>query len=194
MNRHFRRLLCMAPLVFFATVTNTHAQGFISPLIGYNFGGNSGCQEVTNCEDKRLNIGVGFGVMGPVFGFEMEVSDAKNFFGDVPSQSSSVVTVMGNVMIVPALGPVRPYVLGGIGLMKTHVELTTTSLLSTTDNNLGWDFGGGLMVFFGEHVGIRGDIRHFHSFNGIELPLFGPTAGDENLKFGRASAALVLRF
>jgi hypothetical protein len=195
MNRlRFRTLIVIATVFVLSTVTTARAQGFISPLIGYNFGGDSGCQEITNCEDKRMNIGVAFGVLGPVFGFEEEIADAKNFFGDVPSQSSSVVTVMSNFMLAPALGPVHPYVLGGIGLIKTHVEFNSGSLLSTTNNDLGWDFGGGAFVFFGRHLGIRGDIRHFRTFEDLELPVVGTSLAGEALKFGRASGALVLRF
>jgi len=182
-------------LVFvFAAAATTSAQGFVSPLIGYDFGGNSGCQQLTNCEDKRLNVGVAFGTMGRILGFEEEIADAKNFFGSVPTQSSSVITVMSNAMIVPAIGRVHPYVLAGLGLMKTHVEFTTANLLSTTNNSLAWDIGGGVTAFLSAHVGVRGDIRHFHSARQVTIPFLGTTAADAHLTFGRASAALVFAF
>jgi opacity protein-like surface antigen len=189
-----RRLYPLALIVFFTAVTSASAQGFISPLIGYDFGGDAGCQQLSNCQDKRLNIGVAVGTMGRILGFEEELADARNFFGAVPTQSSSVITLMSNVMIVPALGPIHPYVLGGIGLVKTHVDFTTSTLLSTDDNNLGWDLGGGVTVLFSGHVGVRGDIRHFHSFQQMTVPLVGTTFGDARLAFGRASGALVFRF
>jgi opacity protein-like surface antigen len=195
MNTHcIPRIVLVATFALLGTLTSARAQGYISPLMGFDFGGDSGCQQVANCEDKRLNVGIAFGALGPILGFEEEISDARNFFGSVPSQSSSVVTVMSNVMLVPAFGPVHPYVTGGIGLIKTHVEFTTSSLLSTTNNSLGWDTGGGVMVFFSRHVGIRGDIRHFHTFQRITVPLIGTTFGDERLTFGRVSGALVLGF
>ena len=100
---------------------------------------------------------------------------------------------MTNLMIVPALGPVHPYVLGGLGLMKTHVEFTRSDVLSTTNNSLAWDIGGGVTVLFTRHVGLRGDIRHFHSFQSFTLPFVG-TSADEKLNFGRASGALVFAF
>jgi hypothetical protein len=189
-----RRSYPLAVFAFFIAVTSANAQGFISPLIGYDFGGDAGCQQLTNCEDKRLNIGVAVGKMGSILGFEEELADARNFFGSVPTQSSSVITIMSNLMIVPALGPIHPYVLGGIGLMKTHVDFTTSTLLATDNNNLAWDIGGGAIVFFSGHVGVRGDIRHFHSFQTMTIPLLGTTFGDARLTFGRASAALVFRF
>jgi hypothetical protein len=72
------------------------------------------------------------------------------------------------------------------------VEFTPTSLLTTDNNDFGWDVGGGVFIFFGEHVGVRGDIRHFHSFE--DLTIAGIPLGDTSLDFGRASAALVLKF
>ena len=168
------------------------AQGFISPLAGFNFGGDSGCPELTGCEEKRLNAGVALGVLGSVFGFEEEFAYAKNFFGETPGVASSVLTVMTNVMFAPDIGPIRPYVVTGVGLIKTEIELTTESLLTVDNNHFGWNLGGGLMVFFGEHVGIRGDIRYFHAFQ--DLDVLGIPLGDTKLDFGRAAGALVLKF
>lgn len=193
-SNNARTVLFICLLMLLAAAAPSRAQGFISPLIGYDFGGNSGCPQISNCEDKRTNVGVAFGAMGKILGFEEEFADAKNFFGSVGDQSSSVITLMSNLMIVPAIGPVHPYVLGGLGLMKTHVEFTRADVLSTDNNSLGWDIGGGVTVLFSPHVGIRGDIRHFHSAKSITIPFVGTTPTDENITFGRASAALVLAF
>ncbi len=171
---------------------SAQAQGFISPLIGFNFGGDSGCPEITDCDDKRLNAGVALGVLGSVFGFEEEFAYAKDFFGETPGVSSSVLTVMTNVLLAPDIGPIRPYALAGVGLIKTEVELTPGSLLTSDNNHFGWNLGGGLMIFFGEHVGVRGDIRYFHAFQDLEV--LGIPLGDTKLDFGRAAGALVLKF
>jgi hypothetical protein len=186
------KTLLLGILLVFGFSGEGFAQGFISPLLGYNFGGDAQCPELTNCEDKSLNWGVSLGTMGSVFGFEEEFGYTSDFFGEAPGFSSSVLTLMSNVMIVPRFGPVRPYVLGGIGLIKTEVELTPGDLFSTDNNSLGWDFGGGVMILFGDHFGIRGDIRHFHSFS--DLTLLGLTLGTTKLDFGRASGAVVLAF
>jgi len=167
------------------------AQGFISPFLGYDYGGDAGCASFSNCEDKKVNAGVSLGSMGPVFGFEEEFAYAKDFFGSAPGVSSSVLTVMSNAMLVPKIGPVRPYALAGLGLIKSNVDLSFASIGSFANNNFGWDVGGGLMILFG-HVGVRGDIRYFHSFQDLDI---GPvTLGNQKLDFGRASAALVFAF
>jgi opacity protein-like surface antigen len=182
----------LAILFIIAVAPDVRAQSYISPLVGYDFGGDSGCPTITGCEDKRLNFGIGLGQLGAVLGFETEFAYAKDFFGSGPNLSSNVLTVMGNVMLVPAIGPVRPYALVGLGLIKSHVEFTPTSLLTTDNNDFGWDVGGGVFIFLGEHVGVRGDIRHFHSFE--DLTIAGVALSDTKLDFGRASAALVLKF
>jgi opacity protein-like surface antigen len=186
------------PLVFSALAllltigisTPARAQGFISPLIGYDFGGDAACPQITGCEDKRLNAGVSLGVMGSVFGFEEEFAYAKDFFGSAPSLNSNVLTLMSNAMLVPNIGPIRPYGLAGVGLIKTHVELAPSSILTSDNNNFGWDIGGGLIIKFAPHLGVRGDIRYFHAFQ--NLSALGVTIQAQKLDFGRAAAALML--
>ena len=193
MRHHKHGAIAALALVFLlSAASDLRAQSFISPFIGFNFGGDSGCPTISDCDDKRLNAGVGIGKMGSILGFELDLGYAKDFFGDAPAYSSSVVTVMGNVMIVPDLGPVRPYALAGLGILKTHVELTPDSLLNSDNTDLGWDLGGGVFIFFGEHVGVRGDIRYFHSFQDLEV--LGVPLSETKLDFGRASAALALKF
>ena|SRR5437879_2047277 len=171
---------------------DVRAQGFISPFIGYDFGGDASCPNITNCQDKKLNAGVAIGSLGSILGFEEELGYAKNFFGDSPSFSSSVLTLMSNLMVVPAIGPVHPYVLGGLGLIKSHIDFTTGSILTSNNNDLGWDLGGGVILLFGGHLGIRGDIRHFHTFQ--DLTVAGFNLSSPKLNFGRASAGLVVKF
>jgi opacity protein-like surface antigen len=167
------------------------AEFFISPLIGYNFSGDSGCPEIINCEDKHLNWGVGFGALGSIFGVEGEWAYIDDFFGETANSKSSVTTLMGNFLLAPRFGPVQPYGLIGAGLMKTKVESAPPAISDTDQNDFGWDVGGGLMIFFGDHVGIRGDVRYFHSV--ALLNVFGVET-DTKLDFGRASGAVVFKF
>jgi opacity protein-like surface antigen len=195
MTAKFRRRLvpgALAFLLFTGWAATSRAQGYISPLIGFNFGGDANCPQITNCQDKRLNYGIGLGRMGNVLGFEEEFAYAKDFFGTAPNLSSSVLTVMSNGMFVPNVGPIRPYALLGVGLIRSHVDFTPTSLLLSTDNNnFGWNIGGGVIVR-GTHIGARGDIRYFHTFG--DQTILGFTLSDSSINFGRASVALMLFF
>jgi hypothetical protein len=186
------RLGVLAIGIAIGTATPARAQGFISPLVGLNFGGDAQCPNLTGCQDKHINASVSFGAMGNVLGFEEEVAYAPDFFGSAAGLSSSVLTLMSNVMLVPKIGPVRPYVEGGIGLIKTRVDLTTTSLFTTRNNGLGWDVGGGVIGFIGDHVGLRGDLRYVHAFQ--DLTVLGFTLSNAKLNYGRASVGVVLKF
>ena len=188
------RVALVSVAILLGAAHPSSSQAFISPLIGYNFGGDAGCLEITDCEDKNLNLGVAIGALGAIFGAELEFAYAQDFFGEVPDSdsSSNVVTVMGNFMLAPRFGPVQPYGLIGFGLLKSHVELSPSDLLDSDNNNFAWNLGGGLFIFFADHFGVRGDIRYFHSFQ--DLDLIGLSLGGAKLDFGRASGAVVFRF
>jgi len=60
---------------------------------------------------------------------------------------------------------------------------------STGNDQFSWDVGAGLMGYFNEHIGLRGDIRYFRAFRGDVvhgLDLSG-------MNFWRASVGVVFR-
>jgi opacity protein-like surface antigen len=189
-------IFLLAGLFSVAAVRGAHAEGFISPFLGYNFSGDSGCPNITGCEDKHANYGVSFGALGSVVGFEEEFAYTNDFFGKTPNGSSTVITLMSNFMLAPKLGPVQPYGLAGVGLIRTTVSENVLQTNSSDTNQIGWDIGGGVMIFFNAHVGIRGDIRYYHSFQVLDLQnaLPGLQIGDNKLDYGRASGAFVFKF
>ena len=188
------RLVAAASLLLVFASAPARADGFIVPFVGFNFGGDSGnCPSLTACTEKRTNFGASLGSMGSVFGFEEDISYAKNFFGDTPGTPNSVLSLMSNLLIGVGVGPVRPYVLGGVGLIRPHVSSFTgslTSLGATAKNAVGYDIGGGVTGMFGRHVGLRGDLRHFHTLQDVNLLIFK----GQKLDFWRDSAGLVLGF
>lgn len=196
MKTRFRfAFIVLAVLAVVGAPARARAEGFISPLIGFNFGGDSSCPAVQGCEDKRMNYGIALGATGSIFGFEEEFAYAKDFFGTSPAlMNTSVLTVMSNVMLAPKIGPVRPYLATGVGLIKTHTEFTSTSLLTTDNNNFGWDIGGGVHVTVAPHVGVRGDIRYFHTFQDLTGPFGFSFGASQKLDFGRAAAAVDFTF
>ena len=183
------RISAVALCTWMAIPSIASAQGYISPLIGYDFGGDSSCPEITNCEDHHLNWGVSVGSLGNILGSELELAYAKDFFPDVTS--SSVLTLMGNGMIAPRFGPVQPYWLIGLGLMKAHVDFSATTI-ENSENQFAWDTGGGLIIFLGRNVGVRGEIRYFHAFS--DLDILGIQIVNPKLDYGRAAAGVVFRF
>ena len=180
----------VSALVFCAAARPARADGFISPFIGFNFGGDSSnCASFTNCDEKRINWGASLGSVNGVFGFEEEIGYAPQFFGKTPGGDNAMLTLMSNLMLVVPAGPIQPYGIIGLGLMRPHVKFDATSL-ALDKNALGWDIGGGLNVFLGHSIGIRGDVRHLRTLKDVTLGVFG----NDKVDFWRGSAGLVLRF
>ena len=100
---------------------------------------------------------------------------------------------MGNLVVgVPFGGQrgfgVKPYALGGLGLIRSSVESLDE------ENQVGWDFGGGVMVVFGNHAGVRGEVRYFRTFSDVDF--LGIEVGEEPgaVDFTRGSVGFIYRF
>jgi opacity protein-like surface antigen len=167
------------------------AQGFISPSLGYNFGGDAGCRSATNCRDKNWNWGGSMGALGSVVGFETELTYEGEFTGDRPNRTS-VTTLMGNFMLAPKISIVQPYGLVGIGAIRTGADTTTDVRESKTQ--AGWTIGGGLLLFVNKHVGLKGDVRYYHSFEALDLLGIDLALDSNKIDFGRAAFGVLFKF
>ena len=190
----FRRLWVhiLAAVILVGIASRADAQGFISPFYGYNFSGDAGCPTITDCKDKHSNYGLSFGALGGIVGFESEIAHTNDFLGASSNQSTNVLTFMGNFMLAPKFGPIQPYGVAGVGLMRTSIE---TAGQNGDEDQIAWDAGGGLIGFFSSHVGVRGDVRYFHSFQVLDFSKFPALPVQETkLDFGRASVAVIFKF
>lgn len=189
--------LSLASLVFgVIAVSPASAQttgGLVTPFIGV----------VTNTptDENRTVYGGSFGVTGQVVGFEVDLGYSPNFFefeddfGELGS-SGSVTTVMGNLLVGAPLGRVRPYGTVGAGLMRSNLELLEL-FDDLSSNDFGINYGGGVMVFLSDNVGIRGDIRQFRSLQNEDVDDDFPEPLDFDLgdfTFWRATAGVTFRF
>lgn len=173
------------------------ADGFITPFVGYNYGGDtSNCESLTSCEDHRMNWGVSIGSIGKLMGYEQDIGYAKHFFGKAPGVDNSVFTLMSNMLVGVGSGPVQPYFLFGFGLIRAHATLNTTIVAEASKYSLGYDIGGGVSGYFSRHVGIRGDLRRFQTTS--DVPVLSTGGGfvgltNQKLDFWRASIGVALR-
>ncbi len=171
-----------------------HAQTYFAPFFGFDFGGDAGnCPSVlNNCSEKRTAYGFGVGRMSHgIIGFEEDVSYAPDFFGKSPSfGENSVLTLMSNLVVGIPAGPVHAYMSGGIGLMRTNVVLTLGSVFSTKNSSLGYNIGGGVMIFLPSHLGVRVDYRHIRSASDVTIAGF--TITGTKLNFSRIAFGLVV--
>ena len=191
--RRWWLLTVLPALVIVAVPRAATAQGFISPSYGYNFGGDAGCRTATDCKDKNWNWGVSFGVLGSFLGFEAEITHTDEFTGESTVQASKVTTFMGNLMLAPKISIVQPFGFVGAGLIRTEAEdLVDTT--SDSENTVGWTIGGGLIVYVHKHVGLKGDIRYYHSFEATDLIGFEIGSDRNKVDFGRAAFGVVFKF
>jgi len=136
--------------------------------------------------------GTGTGVVGGEFefGYSPSFFGTQNDFGHHP-----VIDVTVNATVGMPLGnwrrgaAVRPFVRVGAGLIRTQIDGGSLFNVSSSENHLGWDLGGGMLGFFNDRVGLRGDITYFRSMtgnivNGLDLG---------SLHFWRWSVGLVVR-
>jgi opacity protein-like surface antigen len=87
---------------------------------------------------------------------------------------------------------VRPYAVAGVGLLRTKVQDAGEVFDVNTKNDFGLDVGAGVMGFFSNNVGLRGDVRYFRGFRGTDDNATGLTVSD--FKFWRGSLGLSLKF
>ena len=80
--RQSLRIAVVGLTIVLGAASPSAAQAFISPFVGYNFGGDAGCPQVSGCENKNLNLGVAVGSFGSVIGSELKFGYARDFFGE----------------------------------------------------------------------------------------------------------------
>ena len=181
------RLAVFAALLLVMTPASARANGFVTSFIGYGFGGDAAsCAGLTDCSPRRTSYGVSVGAFGTSVGFEEDLNYTKDFFGAAPGAENSVFSAMSNLLFLGAPGRIQSYIVSGVGLVRLRVSLNQTSVDSSV---IGYDLGGGANAFITKHVGLRIDVRHFQTFQNVNVPLAGGKLG-----FWRASLGLALQF
>jgi hypothetical protein len=151
MGRTARPLVAALLTIFAATPAS--AEIILTPFVGITLGGDA--------PEHRPTFGAGVTFVGRSIGFEIEAGRTKRFFGDSPT--SADVTTLTAAFVGGADEPgygAKPYFLAGAGLLRTNVSFASI-LDDTSYNNFAILLGGGLNVFFNDHLGVRGDLRYF---------------------------------
>jgi outer membrane protein with beta-barrel domain len=202
MQRGLKTFIVAGAAALVLAPIQARADGFVSPWIGSAFGSGDGIRNGvsgTELNNGQTTFGVTAGGMGAgIIGGEVDFGYSPSFFGDKTLfGSNTVMNLMGNVIIgIPIGGQhgagIRPYFTGGLGLLRTQIDGGTLGNVSSSDNGLGWNLGGGVMGYFADHIGVRGDLRYMRGFNENDL---GFDTGDnlQALRFWRASVGVVFR-
>jgi opacity protein-like surface antigen len=174
----------------------SRADWLFTPHAGMTFG-----KDAKDLE--HFNWGASAGWMGAgVIGWEVDFNHTPNFFEPKDATnttelfgSNNVTSLMGNVIVGAPIGGqtgpgIRPYVSGGIGLLKTNVP-GATDFLKVSSNDFGMNLGFGAAVFASDHVGFRGDVRYLRSFQEDESSATNFALG--NFDFWRWSVGVTFR-
>ena len=191
-----KRFTIIATVVLLLGVAHEGAaQVFINPFVGTTLSSPS-----TSGSSSKVGFGAALGHVGTIMGFESEFA----YYPEVLENSANnlaknkVLTFSGNTLIGPTIGPVKVYGAGGFG--DLHLNVTSVSSVlnpspaSVSTNYFTINAGGGLMVFFTEHLGIRGDLRYYRAlgFKVDDVQATGLTL--DRFDFWRASIGLAAKF
>jgi opacity protein-like surface antigen len=192
MRRVIKSLVLTGAIALVSAPIQARADGFITPWVGSAFG--------SNIQNGQTTVGVSAGGMGAgIVGGEFDFGYSPSFFGDQSDFGhNTVIDAMANLIIgVPVGGThgpgIRPYVVGGVGLLRTQIDGGTLAKVSSSDNMFAWDAGGGVMGYFSDHIGLRGDIRYLRGFSNVTTNVPSIDLNGDQLHFWRASIGVVFR-
>lgn len=165
-------------MVLMLLATEARADGFVIPFIGINFGGDSGnsfdFEDVS--DGNRTAFGASVGYMGGgIFGAGVDIAYTRNFFGSGPDvEGNSLLTIMPALILgIPIGGQqgggVRPYGLAGIGMTRRNLTVNNLDVFDGSD--IAYSFGGGVTVYFSDHIGVNAEYRYLRNFEVDEISL-----------------------
>jgi hypothetical protein len=135
-----------------------------------------------------------------VFGVEGEFAYAPHFFEeDNPDDiiiGSHLLSLSGNMIIAMPLSvsqySLRPYAVGGVGLMQSGISYINPAVFPTIDDNsMAFNIGAGAIGFLTPRTGVRFELRHFRTFDREPSDVTREVAS--KLSFWRISAGIVFR-
>jgi hypothetical protein len=169
------------------------AEGYVSPWVAANAG--------SSFDNGRAGFGAQVGAMSAgIIGGELDFGYSPSFFGTTNDfGNNTVINLMGNLIVgIPVGGThgagARPYATAGVGLLRTQIDGGTIAKVSSSNNMAGWNAGAGLMGYFSDHFGLRGDVRYLRGFQNTNTGVTSiDLSGAGQLHFWRASIGVVLR-
>jgi hypothetical protein len=144
----------MLPAAVLAQPAGTGFTGFATLFVGGAHGGD--------VRGTGWTPGISVAVLDASgFGAEVDLSHVRSFDNERFAESGITTLTFNAVGMWPRPEALlRPYVLGGLGLLRVRACVPECQpVVSRTDWAM--DAGGGAYVVLNEVVGVRGDIRYF---------------------------------
>lgn len=194
-----RRAFFFACVVVCGLPAPAPADWVVTPFAGLKLGGQSNFVDLEREAGKRkFTFGGAGGWLGDgLLGLEVDFAYVPRAFqgGRGPGlvASSHVMTLTGTVLVaVPrrlTRDSLRPYAVGGLGLM--HVGIDDVLGVFRVDSSIaGLAVGGGVIGPLSPRTSLRVDVRYLRNVSESDDPAFGAT----NLRFWRATAGVMLRY
>lgn len=196
----FARVATVAAALMLMRASNAGADWLFTPFLGGTFAaqnpffipeqGATTSKVVFGGSASLLSDGL-FGVEGD-FGYSPRFFERSSRTG--LNTGSNVTTVMGNVVIAVPLSvtreSLRPYAVGGAGLIHAAAAALAIPEFDVDRDLLGYDFGGGAIGLVDPNVGVRFDLRYFRTVH--ELTNQFQQRG--RLSFWRATIGVTIRY
>lgn len=201
-------VLALLGVLLFSVPATARAEWQLTPFLGLTFKGDTTLIDHEQAADKvHWTFGGNVALMGsgPV-GVEGLLAYTPGFFqqdnppavdGVLPPDivASRTLAIMGNVVLTTPRSwneyGLRPYVSGGIGLLRA----TATDALDIFPVNtslLGYNIGGGAVGFLNDRVGLRFDLRYFSNLKPTDDPEIA--IGRVQLRYWTGSVGVVLKY
>jgi hypothetical protein len=198
----FARVVLLCSTLILTPATAARADWLITPFVGTTFAANTNILFVTETGNKKFNFGVSFGALSDgIFGVEGSVAHVPRFFETTAGTNlvlnSGITTLDGNVIVAVPQAitgySLRPYVIGGIGVMRANVQGTFGPANSFDSNLMAMNVGGGALGMLSNRTGVRFEVRSFRNLksDSSTTTLLG---GSTRIRFWRATVGVVVRF
>jgi len=190
MKRRLVGILTFAAVALIGAPSSARADVLLTPFAGVTFGGDA--------SNGQATFGGSLAYMGAgILGAEVDFGFSPDFFKDdnpFNFTEDEVTSFMVNLILGAPIGgsnaSVRPYVSGGGGLLRSSVRGVFSDI---SNSDFGINVGAGVMGFFNDRVGLRGDIRYFRSLSDpVEDNEFDVALG--NFNFIRGTVGVVFKF
>jgi hypothetical protein len=189
-------------LFVFGLAAEARADWLITPFVGTTFAGQSALIQFDPDAVATKHWLFGGSVTwlgGGIFGVEADVALVPGIFEDDNVDNlvtaSTATTLSGNVIAAVPLAvtreSLRPYLVGGIGLVHARVEDQICLVSCEALNEPALQVGGGAIGLVSDRAGVRFDLRQIRTLRREET-LIGERRA--KLSFWRATVGVVIRY